>query len=92
MSKSALQAARPDFLSAILQFTYVPSDSIVYFSSHSYANYVRFDGCHCNISFNFLKLYYDQKIISFFSSDFESVFAYNWQNFELCVLSEGCLF
>ena len=56
MSKNALRAARPDFLSAILQFTYLPSNSIVYFSSHFHANYVRFDGFHRNISYNFLKL------------------------------------
>ena len=41
-----------------------------------------------------LKWYYDQKIISFFPSDFEKRIRLtsNWQNFELCVLSEGCLF
>ena len=42
----------------------------------------------------FLKWYYDQKIISFFSFQFwkRIRLTSNWQNFELCVLSEGCLF
>ena len=41
-----------------------------------------------------LKRYYDQKIISFFFFRFwkRIRLTSNWQNFELCVLSESCLF